>query len=351
MLLFLILALLYYSSLPSVIIIITMASRPELLLPHEYVKDATAAIKKAKRRVSFLCLMVSDDEATDEFIDALNEASRRGVHVEVAADVFTYGELSGHFIPTRYFTKKTRATNSMAREFKESNVNFNWLGRFSNTPFTGRTHIKWCVVDDTIYSFGGVNLYDKALENADYMFKIEDKTLADILDGEYEKLIRADEGHFAYRSQTIDSRYGKVHVDGGLPIDSTIYRRACVLAKEAESVLYVSQYGPTGKLNRLLKKVDTKLYFNNGRNAPSVSKIAIAVIHLLTHNKTRYKKARYLHAKFMLFSMRDGRKIALTGSHNFVQGGVLLGTREVALETENAAIIEQLEQFFKSQVA
>lgn len=328
-----------------------MASRPELLLPHEYVKDATAAIKKAKYRISFLCLMVSDDEATDGFIDALNEASRRGVHVEVAADVFTYGELSGHFIPTRYFTKKTRATNSMAHEFKESKVNFNWLGRFSNTPFTGRTHIKWCVIDDTIYSFGGVNLYDKALENADYMFKIEDSVLADILDDEYEKLIRADEGHFAYRSQTIDSRYGKVHIDGGLPFDSIIYRRACILAKEAESVIYVSQYGPTGKLNHLLKKTKTKLYFNDGHNAPTVSKIAIAVIHFLTHNSSRYKNKRYLHAKFMLFTMKDGRQIALTGSHNFVHGGVLLGTREVALETENAAVIEQLESFYKRYVA
>lgn len=328
-----------------------MASRPELLTPHEYVKDATAAIKKAKRRISFLCMMVSDDAATNAFIDALNDASRRGVHVEVAADVFTYGELSGHFIPTRYFTKKTRETNLMAKEFKDSNVIFNWLGRFSNTPFTGRTHIKWCVIDDTIYSFGGVNLYDQGLENADYMFKIVDSELADTLDKEYERLVRADSGNFSYKSRTIKSRYGKVHIDGGLPFDSVIYRRACKLASEAESIIYVSQYGPTGKLNRLVKKTGSKLYFNNGEDAPGINKLAIGFIHFLTRNKTRYKKKRYLHAKFMLFTMKDGRKIALTGSHNFVHGGVLLGTREVALETENAAVIAQLEGFYKEFVA
>lgn len=327
-----------------------MASRPELLSPHEYVKDATAAIKKAKHRISFLCMMVADDEATDAFINALNDASRRGVHVEVAADVFTYGELSGHFIPTRYFTKKTRETNTMAKEFKENNVIFNWLGRFSNTPFTGRTHIKWCVVDDTIYSFGGVNLYDQGLENADYMFKIIDSELADTLDHEYERLIRADTGNFSYKSRSIKSRYGKVHIDGGLPFDSVIYRRACALTREADSVMYVSQYGPTGKLNRLLKKTNSKLYFNNGDHAPGINKIAIGVIHLLTRNKTLYRKKRYLHGKFMLFHMRDGRKIALTGSHNFAHGGVLLGTREVALETENAAVIGQLEAFFNDYV-
>lgn len=328
-----------------------MASRPELLSPHEYVKDATAAIKKAKRRISFLCMMVADDDATNAFIDALNEASRRGVHVEVAADVFTYGELSGHFIPTRYFTKKTRETNTMAKEFRENNVDFNWLGRFSTTPFTGRTHIKWCVVDDTIYSFGGVNLYDQGLENADYMFKIVDSELADTLDQEYERLIRADTGNFSYKSRSIKSRYGTVHVDGGLPLDSVIYRRACALTREAESVLYVSQYGPTGKLNRLLKKVDGSLYFNNGKDAPGLNRMVIGVIHFLTRNKTGYKKKRYLHAKFMLFTMKDGRKIALTGSHNFAHGGVLLGTREVALETENAAVIGQLENFYQEFVA
>lgn len=328
-----------------------MASRPELLLPHEYVLDATAAMKKAKRRISFLCMIVTNDESTNAFIHALNDASQRGVHVEVAADVFTYGELSGHFYPIRYFSKKTRETNSMAKEFKDSKVIFNWLGRFSNTPFTGRTHIKWCVIDDTIYSFGGVNLYDQGIRDADYMFKVVDKELADTLDQEYERLVRADTNSFSYKSRSIDSRYGKVLIDGGLPFDSIIYRRACSLARDAESVLYVSQYGPTGKLNRLLKKTNSKLYFNSGEYAPGINKFAIGLIHFLTRNKTLYKKKRYLHAKFMLFTMKDGRKIALTGSHNFVHGGVLLGTREVTLETENAAIIQQLEDFYRDFVA
>src|SRR5665648_130647 len=119
---------------------------PQLLLPAEYVNEATDAIMNAKKRVSFLCMLVADDESTDALIDALNATAERGVKVDVAADVFTYGELSGHFIPTRYFTKKARQTTSMTRKFEKSSVNFNWLGRFANTPFTGRTHVKWCVV-------------------------------------------------------------------------------------------------------------------------------------------------------------------------------------------------------------
>lgn len=328
----------------------SMAKTPLLMLPPEYVSDATKAIRKAKKRVSFLCMMVTDDEETDELIDALNEAASRGVHVEVAADVFTYGELSGHFIPTGYFTKKARDTTKMARRFRESNVNFNWLGRFANTPFTGRTHIKWCVVDDDIYSFGGVNLYTQGIKNNDYMFKVTDAKLATTLDDELDRLVRADSGRYSYRSRSIPSTFGTVHIDGGLPLESVIYRRACTLARDAASVLYVSQYGPTSKLSRLLKKKDAKLYFNTAKGATPLNKILITVTHFLTYNKTRYKKDVYLHAKFMIFTMPDGKKIALTGSHNFVHAGVLLGTREIALETENPAVISQLETFFHDQV-
>jgi cardiolipin synthase len=64
-----------------------------------------------------------------------------------------------------------------------------------------------------------------------------------------------------------------------------------------------------------------------------------------------YTRNRYLHAKFMIFTMPDGSKVALTGSHNFVYAGVLLGTREIALETRNPKIIRQLESFFESHVA
>lgn len=322
-----------------------------LLPPIDYVADATAAIEHASTRVSFLSMLVTDDKATDALIDALSDAARRGVVVDVAADVFTYGELSGHFIPTRYFTKKARTTTRMTKQFEEAGVNFNWLGRFSNTPFTGRTHIKWCVVDDTIYSFGGVNLYDQALLNTDYMFKLHDHRLATIMCDEYDRLVRADNGRFAFRSRSIPAHIGTVHIDGGLPLDSVIYRRACSLTRDAREVIFVSQYCPTARLSRLLKKTNAKLYFNPWQQAEGINRLVIRFAMKLNNQKTLYKREKYLHAKFMIFTMKDGRKIALTGSHNFIHAGVLLGTREVALETEEPAVIDQLEQFWRNNVA
>lgn len=328
-----------------------MTSFPKLLLPAAYVSDAAKHIRLAKTRVSFLCMVVADDPATDELIDALSEAAERGVSVEVAADIFTYGELGGFFLPTRYRSKQSRATTRMSKRFIKSGVKFTWLGRSHATIFSGRTHIKWCMVDDTVYSFGGVNLYEKGIANTDYMFKIDDSVLADKLIDEYHRLVRADAGSYSYRSHSFTHGDDTVLIDGGIFGDSIIYRRACKLASKATKVTFVSQYCPTGKLSRILKRTDSRLYFNPPMNAHDLNRPLIRISMFLTGHKTLYAKSRYLHAKFMIFDMPDGRRIALTGSHNFVSTGVVLGTREIALQTENPQTIKQLEDFWQNTIA
>ena len=52
----------------------------------------------------------------------------------------------------------------------------------------------------------------------------------------------------------------------------------------------------------------------------------------------------------MIFTLEDGSKVAITGSHNFAYTGVLLGTREIALETSDPKIIGQLEKFIDKEV-
>jgi cardiolipin synthase len=71
---------------------------------------------------------------------------------------------------------------------------------------------------------------------------------------------------------------------------------------------------------------------------------------LFSKNKTLYTRDNYLHAKFIIFTMPDGKKIAITGSHNFMSESVIAGTREIALETHDKAIITQLESFFKTHI-
>lgn len=326
-------------------------SSPKLLTTPDYIREAIKSITSAKHRVLFMSLMFTDDDVTDEFVDALEAAADRGVNVQIAADVFTYGELGGHFLPFRFFTEKSRATTSSVKALTAKGITFNWLGRFSATPMTGRTHIKALVVDDTVFSFGGVNLYGKDITgNSDYMFMCKDSRLADDLAHEFNQITKADRGHYAYRSHKFSYGPHTVLTDGGFQGDSIIYRRVCELAREADDILLVSQYCPTGKLSRILKGKSARLYFNRPELAGPLNKAVISVGMLFSGHKTLYAKKRYLHAKFMIFTMSDGRKIAVTGSHNFVYGGVLLGTREIALETDDKKVIRQLERFFETYV-
>ncbi len=328
---------------------------PKLILPQDYIKQATEQIKKATNRVSILTMVLEHDSATDTLIDALCDAADRGVTVSVAADTFTYTEFQGSYIPTTYRNKRVRDAMTLQKRFEKAGVHFQWLGRLSMIAFTGRTHIKWCVVDDTVYSFGGVNINLQSVNNTDYMFSVENEALASRIVAEQERILRADKSGHAYRSHRFGDDDNMVLLDGGFLGDSIIYRRACYWAERSKHVLLVSQYCPTGKLSRLLKKVDNDLYFNHWTHAadknPGVfNRLVIQVGMLTSRHKTSYDRSAYLHAKFIIFTLQDGSKVAITGSHNFVHAGVFLGTREVALESTNKKIISQLEHFFKKHV-
>jgi cardiolipin synthase A/B len=322
----------------------------ELLSPVQYVDDATKLIHEAKERVILLSMVLADHDATHELVDAILLAARRGVKVSVAADVFTYGEINGGFLPLRYYSKPSRHVTNLGKLLRNAGVHFTWLSRTKMTIFSGRTHSKWCVVDDVVYSFGGVNTYQEGIENADYMFKTESKKLADRMEQEYSRLILADKSGRLYRSRQFDYNGDHVLIDGGILGNSIIYRRACDLAASAKSIIFVSQYPPTGKLTKLFRSKEYKLYFNRPSQAAWLNRLVINWGIWRSKLTTSYRRKRYLHAKFMIFTMPDGNKVALTGSHNFNYGGVLLGAREIALESRDPHVIEQLETFLKNEV-
>lgn len=323
----------------------------QLFMSEEYVEAAIKKIQQAKSRVRLITAIMTEDDSTRRLITSLCAAAKRGVDVEVGADVFTFGILDESWNPVRAFGNNLRAARSMRSHLLEAGVSFQWIGRLGPVLFAGRTHIKWCVVDDYVFSFGGINLYKPGLTHSDYMFGISDPDLADRLEQEHRRIVHADKIDKFYRSHQFESSLGIVHIDGGFFNNSSIYRRACQLALEAEKILYVSQYCPSGRLSGILKHSSTRFFFNHWRQAPGFNRILIWFSMMTTRIKPDYKRKHYIHAKFIIFEMSDGQKIALTGSHNFVHGGVLLGTREIALETANLDIISQLERFWKQNIA
>ena len=322
----------------------------KLVTPHEYVAQAATLVRRAKKRVYLISMVMADHPNTDELFSEIKAAAQRGVEVNVAADIFTFGEVNGGFLPFRYYSPGTKDTNHMVKVLKKAGVKFHWLGRSRTTIFNGRTHSKWCVVDDVSFVFGGVNMYDGGIDNVDYMFRVEDAKLADRLVEEQLRIYRSDRKSGNYPSIAVEQIDKKILIDGGIIGQSIIYRRACELAEEADSIVFVSQYCPTGKLSRILKRKKVKLYFNKASNTEGLNKLIITVSQFISGLQTSYRKKRYLHAKFIIFIMEDGTKRAITGSHNFAYTGVLLGTREIALETADPAIINQLEEFITKKL-
>jgi cardiolipin synthase len=328
--------------------------KPQLLLPFDYLKTATALVNSARQHIYLIGLNITEDQTTEEFISALVAAARRGVEVHVAADfmTFVYATMKHRRLPLTYHSRSVRNPTQLAKRLTEAGVHFRWLGQYYGPLFMSRTHSKWCVIDKSVFSFGGVNIEKSAfVDNIDYMFGFNDQALAAILINEHLRIEKADRAHRTSGNHRLTTKFGSVIIDGGIMGQSAIYRRVRQLSKQASQILLVSQYCPTGRLAKVLQQKSAELYFNRLDNADlRLNRLMIRLGRRPNRSRNLYAGQGYLHAKFMIFTMPDGRKTAVTGSHNFVAAGSRFGTREIALETDSPIIIKQLEKFFRQHV-
>lgn len=327
--------------------------QPKLLPAEAYLSDLIDAVHSATTRIALVTTVFHNDSPRMEaFTQALCDAAERGVSVSFCVDSFTYLEPNG---PWRHLLKDQSAQAYRAirteRRLRNAGVKYRWLGRHANFGVIGRTHVKWSIVDNTVYSFGGVNLYEMGVTNADYMFKIQSEVLANSFYQRHAQLIKADKANHAGKNAILPlNEETRIIFDGGIAFHSEIYNRALALAGKAASIVFVSQYCPTGRLARAIRNKSTSLYFNHWEAASALNTFVIKAGMRSSQFATAYTREPYLHAKFMIFTMPDGSKIALSGSHNFQAGGVVLGTRELALETSEPGMIAELEQFFKTYI-
>lgn len=325
----------------------------ELLLPEDYVRDLTAKIRRAKNRVYMVALVMLEDDSTRELFDELVAAASRGVRVDIGMDIyFTYRELGISAARWSYLERKTRAMKATRKRLVKAGVKVHWLSQFGMFFFARRTHMKWSIVDDHVYSFGGVNLHQAGIASNDYMFRVRDHKLAEHMAEEHETLTRADRAGRAYQNHVIGHGNNLILIDGGRLGHSLIYNHALLYAEVAESIIYVSQYNPTGRVGALLKSKPSIIFYNPWRNAESIVDRTMLRISAFMHRlHPAYHRHQYLHAKYMIFTLPGGQEVAITGSHNFLSGNGPLGTREIALETRDAAIIKKLKRFTTEHVA
>lgn len=330
--------------------------QPKLLLPNQYIAQATKLARHAKHHICLTSLSMFRDQATDKFIDAILDAARRGVSVHIAADFVTYIYAQHGIRPLLPFLlgSNNHETNQMAQDFRRAGANFSWLGRYTIPIFTGRTHSKWCVIDDTVFTFGGVNTEDIAItRQADYMLRVDDTKLAQILTREQRKIEAVNRAPQRRRNSEHKLAYGTLLLDDGQFANSTIYQHAVQLASQATNITLVSQYCPSGRLAHIIQGLgdNARIYFNQKNlTNDKINKILIGSKRLLMGVDNLYSRDRYIHAKFMICTMSNGEKVAITGSHNFTTAGSTLGTREIALLTHDPSIIRQLEQFLEKEI-
>lgn len=329
-----------------------MKSAFERISPEEYIRQLIERVDAAEERVYIMTLVIAGGPHTDDLIDALCRAAERGVDVRIASDLFfTYKEVS-----STISVKRIRTTIALIRtirkRLRDAGAQFTWLGtKRGLAMFAYITHCKWSIVDDVTFTFGGVNIYTAGITHADYMFTKTDRELADILCKEHIDIVKYDSAGKGTRNHEYEIPSGRILVDGGLSAPSLIYYRACQYAKQSRSVTYVSQYCPSGALSKKLHLVPSTLYFNDWRKAHSFHRWLIRWNVFRQGHTTRYTREDYLHAKCIIFTLLDGTEVAITGSHNFISGNGWFGAREIALETKDPAIIKQLKQFIKKEVA
>lgn len=322
-----------------------------LVTSQNYPIQLAEDIAHAKKRVLITTMtLVNDCNEVDTIINSLIAVAERGVNVSVSADSMTYLEPRRRLLEMGGRLARAKQAKTLRKKLIDADVDFRWLGE-TKVGLIGRVHSKWAIVDDIVYSFGGVNLESEGFQNIDYMIKTENHELANFLANEHERIRRADRGGYSPKNRSKDFGNCAVIIDGGRTVRSAIYSRAKELASIAKSTTLVSQYCPSGSLARILKTTDSKLYFNPPEKTRSLNTIVVKSAMAASGLETAYTGDNYLHAKCIIFDMLGGEKIALTGSHNFASLGMLLGTREVALETSDTRLIAELESFISHNVA
>lgn len=227
-------------------------------------------------------------------------------------------------------------------------------GRVGNImPLAGRNHTKFGIADDVVYSLGGVNFSEASFEAHDYMLRAESPILAEALH------IYAN-AHIT--SGRVEAREdlsfhledgSKVLIDIGKRKQSVIYDMVCNLAKVSDKeILFVSQFSPEGRLEKLLHEKQNELgtenvqvILNNAREFGFPVSIEQRGIQRSTPLDYQEIKEGYVHAKFMIFTNSDGQKTVVSGSHNFNEKGVRFGTAEIALVSTNLSLIAEFEEF------
>lgn len=313
-----------------------------------YQKELPLAIDAAKDKITIAAMGVLWDDGTQAIRQALLRALLRGVWVNIFADIYSKSLfIYNPFVPKNFLQAPhaRRVSNTRMAELLAAGATVQYIGTMQLNPYKGRFHQKFTIIDSTSYFAGGVNMVGGDFAHTDYMIKTENPAVVSTLE-KITHLVTKDTKNHSY---TLDDKTSLL-VDGGEPHSSLIYDRAVELASEAASIIYVSQHTPNDKLARLLRQKDARLYYTRPLQMENPAALRQFIDRVWYGLPNSYLKPPYLHAKCLLFTMPDGSKKLISGSHNFTHQSVSYGTREIAIVSSDTQLWDQLYNFVKNYV-
>lgn len=312
----------------------------------EYLKVLLATIPQASMRVVIHAMDIGWGKAPEQLLPLLCAAAQRGVEVRLVGDIYTRFNARSH--RRRPPGASWVRILEIQKQLQTAGAEVTYIGKLGLNPFAGRTHSKITLVDNTVYTFGGVNFTDDSFQNADYMLSMTDPILADRL----YRLVRHIEKDQLTLPDLEEDLGGQATLlfDGGTPKQSIIYETACALVKRAKKVYYVSQMCPSGTLAKNLVATDNECYFIKARQADIPANLALMFDQRRYGITNRYQGSRYIHAKFILTEDKNGSKHIVSGSNNFSWRGVAYGTKEIAVHSTDPQLWDSFYNFLQTEI-
>lgn len=318
-----------------------------------------------------LASMVFQPEESEigRLLEALQGAARRGADVRLMIDAYSF-IVKRNITPGPLLFQKTlprrlfgiyRQRFAPLDELRRSGGHYTIVNppkRALAMPFAGRSHIKFAVINNSVF-IGGCNL--SSPHELDMMSEWQDEQTADWLCDFEEQVATNGSVKATLNNKDLSKALSKSEsllIDSGVPDQSIIYDKALALIDQAERHIYLTcQFFPNDKTSQHLaaavrRGVDVKVVYNH----PSQHSFPLNLLHhgVKQHEKIKHpkelfdhqlpKQYPYIHAKLLATD-----KGTLLGSHNYVRAGVKLGTAEIALFTTNAKFgsdaIEVIESF------
>lgn len=319
-----------------------------LLNAKQYFQALLEGIPKTNRRIVIHAMIVSWGPYTKALVPLLAAAGKRGVDIQIVGDRFTKFQANlPRFSRPKYSPWSYTAT--INAQLEENGATCAYIGKVGLNPYKHRTHSKITILDDRIFTFGGVNFSDDSFENHDYMLDMHDPILADRLYRLVMAIKKDDRSVLADLDEQLGGQ-ATLLFDGGAPGKSVIYDTACQVVSTAKKVYYVSQMCPSGKLAKNIRATDNECYFITPSQAEPPANLALVLDTLRYKITNRYHGKTYIHAKFILTEDKNGSKHIISGSNNFSWRGIAYGTREIAVHSTDTKLWDAFYGFLQQNI-